>query len=174
MLPKAHLTSHSRMSNTRWVTAPSLLSGSLRPFLYSSVYFCTSSSCRLPLLDPYRFCPLLCRSLHEMFPWYLSFLEEIFTLSHFIVFLPLFSCFTKKGLLISPCYSLALCIHLGLSFPFPLAFSFSSFLSYLQSLLRQPLCLLAFLFLWDCFGHCLLCNIMNLHPWFFRHSVYQI
>ena len=40
MLPKTHLTSYSRMSSSRWVTTPSWLSGSLRPFLYSfSVYF---------------------------------------------------------------------------------------------------------------------------------------
>ena len=30
MLPKAHLTSHSRVSGSRWVTTPSWLSGSLR------------------------------------------------------------------------------------------------------------------------------------------------
>ena len=40
-LPKAHLTSHSRTSGSRWVIKPSWLSGSLRPFLYSSsVYSC--------------------------------------------------------------------------------------------------------------------------------------
>ena len=36
MLPKAHLTSHSRMSGSRWVITPSWLSGSWRSFLYSS------------------------------------------------------------------------------------------------------------------------------------------
>ena len=36
MLPKAHLTSHSRVSGCRWVITPSWLSGSLRSFLYSS------------------------------------------------------------------------------------------------------------------------------------------
>ena len=41
MLPKAHLTSHSRMSGSRWVITPSWLSGSWRYFLYScSVYSC--------------------------------------------------------------------------------------------------------------------------------------
>ena len=40
MLPKAHLTSHSRMSGSRWVKTPSWLSGSLRSLLYSSVYSC--------------------------------------------------------------------------------------------------------------------------------------
>ena len=41
MLPKAHLTSHSRMSDSRWVITPSWLSGSWRSFFYfSSVYSC--------------------------------------------------------------------------------------------------------------------------------------
>ena len=39
MLPKAHLTSHFRMSGSRWVITPSWLSGSWISFLYgSSVY----------------------------------------------------------------------------------------------------------------------------------------
>ena len=37
ILPKAHLTSHSKISGCRGVITPSWLSGSLRPFLYSSV-----------------------------------------------------------------------------------------------------------------------------------------
>ena len=40
MLPKAHLTSHSRMSGSRWMIIPSWLSVSWRSFLYSSGYFC--------------------------------------------------------------------------------------------------------------------------------------
>ena len=41
MLPKAHLTLHSRMSGSRWVITPLWLSGLLRSFLYSSfVYSC--------------------------------------------------------------------------------------------------------------------------------------
>ena len=36
MLPKAHLTSHYRMSSHSWVITPSWLSGSWRSFLYSS------------------------------------------------------------------------------------------------------------------------------------------
>ena len=41
MLPKAHLTSHSRMSGSRWVITPLWFFGSLRYFLYSfSVYSC--------------------------------------------------------------------------------------------------------------------------------------
>ena len=41
MLPKAHLTSNSRMSGSRWVITPSWLFGSQRSLLYSSsVYSC--------------------------------------------------------------------------------------------------------------------------------------
>ena len=41
MLPKSHLTSHSRMHGSRWIITPSWLSGSWRSFLYSSsVYSC--------------------------------------------------------------------------------------------------------------------------------------
>ena len=40
MLPKAHLTLHSRMSGSRWVITPSWLSGSWRSFLYSYAYSC--------------------------------------------------------------------------------------------------------------------------------------
>ena len=41
MLSKAHLTSHSRMSGSRWVITPSWLYGSWRSFLYNySVYSC--------------------------------------------------------------------------------------------------------------------------------------
>ena len=39
-LPKAYLTSHSRMSGSRWVFTPSWLSGSLRPF-FLIVLLCT-------------------------------------------------------------------------------------------------------------------------------------
>ena len=41
MLPKAHLTSHSRMSGSRWMITPLWLSGSWGSFSYSSsVYTC--------------------------------------------------------------------------------------------------------------------------------------
>ena len=47
MLSKAHLTSHSRMSGSRWVITPSWLSGSWRSYLYSSSVYC----CHLFLLS---------------------------------------------------------------------------------------------------------------------------
>ena len=40
MFSNAHLTSHSRMSGSRWVITPLWLSGLWRPFLCSSVYSC--------------------------------------------------------------------------------------------------------------------------------------
>ena len=39
MVPKAHLTSHSRMSGSRWVITPSWLSGSWRSFWYISCVY---------------------------------------------------------------------------------------------------------------------------------------
>ena len=49
MFSKAHLTSHSRMSGSRWVIIPMWLSVSWRSLLYSSVYCChlflISSAC---------------------------------------------------------------------------------------------------------------------------------
>ena len=47
VLPKAHLTAHSGMSDSRWVITPSRLTGSLRSFLYSSSVY----SCHLLLLS---------------------------------------------------------------------------------------------------------------------------
>ena len=69
MLPKAHLTLHSRMSGSRWVITLSLF-GLWRSFLYSSVYsyhlfLISSVSVRsIPFLS-------LCSSFPEMFSWYL-------------------------------------------------------------------------------------------------------
>ena len=57
-----------------------------------------------------------------------NFLEEISisSLSHSIVFLYLFALITDEGFLISPCYSLELCIQMEVSFLF--SFSFTSLL----------------------------------------------
>ena len=57
--------------------------------------------------------------------------EEISSLSHSIVFLYFFALISEEGFLISPCYSLKLCIQMGISFLFSFAFHFSSFHSYL-------------------------------------------
>ena len=54
-----------------------------------------------------------------------SFLEEISSLSHSIVCLYFFALITEEGFLISPCYSLKLCIQMSISFLFSFAFHFS-------------------------------------------------
>ena len=97
MFPKAHLTSHSRMSGSRWVITPSCSSGSI-------------SAWNVPLV--FLICLKRC-------------------LSYSIVFLCFSALITEEGFLISPWYSLDLCIQMGISFLFSFAFSFSSFLSYL-------------------------------------------
>ena len=93
-----------------------------------------------------------------------NFLEEISSLSHSIVFLYFFALVTEEGFLISPCYSLELCIQMGISLLFSFALCFFSFLSYLLGLLKQPFCLYTFLFLGDGLDHCLLYNVTNLRP----------
>ena len=62
-----------------------------------------------------------------------NFLEEIFSLSHSVVFLSFFSLITKEGFLISPCYSLELCIQMDISFLFSFAFRVPS-----QLFVRPP------------------------------------
>ena len=47
-----------------------------------------------------------------------NFLEEISSLYYSIVFLCFFALITEEGFLISPCYSLGLCIQMGISFLF--------------------------------------------------------
>ena len=86
MLPKAHLTSHSRMSGSRWVITPSWLSGSWRSFLYSS-----SMYCHLFLIS-FAFV----RSIP-----FLSFIVPIFTWKVLLVSL----IFLKRSLLLPSCFS---------------------------------------------------------------------
>ena len=56
-----------------------------------------------------------------------NFLEEISSLSHSIVFLYFFALIAEEGFLIPPCYSLELCIQMGISFLFSFAFCFPFF-----------------------------------------------
>ena len=75
MLPKAHLTSHSRMSGSRWVITPPWLSGLWRSFLYSSSVY----SCHLFLISsasvqsiPFLSC------IEPIFVWNVPFISLIF------------------------------------------------------------------------------------------------
>ena len=127
MLPKAHLSSHSRMSGYRWVITALCLSGSWRSLLYnSSVYsyhflLISSASVRsipfLSFIEPiFAWCSLVISNV----------LEEISSLSHSVV-LYFFALITEEGFVTSPCYSLELSIQMDISFLFSFAFSFSSF-----------------------------------------------
>jgi len=73
MFPKSHLTSHSRMSGSRWVFTPSWLSGSWRSFLYSSSVY----SCHLFLISSAYVRPIP----------FLSFIVPIFTWNNPLVLL---------------------------------------------------------------------------------------
>ena len=159
MLPKAHLTSHSRMSGSEWVKTPSWLSGSWRSFLYSSsVYSCHlltySASVRF---IPFESSPSFMKCSLDIF----NFLEEISSLSHSVVFLYFFALIAEEGFLIFPCYSLEICIQMLISFFSPLLFA---------SLLFTAICRassdshFAFLFLGDGLDPCLLFSVTSLLP----------
>ena len=128
VLLKAHLTSHSRMSSSRWVITPLWLSGSIRSFLYSSYVY----SCHLFLISSasIRSLPLLSFTM-SITAWNVLLISQIFlkrsvVVPHSIVFLYFFALFIEKGLLVSLCYSLELCIQVSIPFPLSLAFCFSS------------------------------------------------
>ena len=82
MFLQAHLTSHSRMSGSRWVIIPSWLSWSWRLLFYSSVY-----SCHLFLISS---------TSVKSIP-FLSFIEPIFAWN-----VPLVSLIFLKRLLVFP------------------------------------------------------------------------
>ena len=140
MLPKAHLTSHSRISGSRWVITPSWLSGSWKSFLYnSSVY-----SYHLFLISSasVRYIPFL-SFIVAIFAWNVPQVSLIF-LKRSLVFPSLLfssvsllkesflSLITEESFLISPFYSLELCIEMGISFLFSLPFA-----SFLRRGLKQ-------------------------------------
>ena len=165
MLPKGLLTSHYRMSGSRWVITLSWLSGSWRSFLYSSsVYSCylfliSSASIRsLPFL--YFILPI--------FAWNIPLVSLIFLMRS--LSFPFY------------CFRIFLCIdhwgrssYLSLLFfgtlhsngnisPFLLCFSL---LFFSQLFVRPPqlvILLFPFLFLGDGLDPCLLYNVMNLCP----------
>ena len=99
------------------------------------------------LLGPYSFCPLLCPSLCEIFPWYLNFLEDSSSLPILCFPSIYLHCPFKKAFLYL--LSILWTLHsVRYFFPFLPCLSFlltSPQLS--EILLRQPLCLLNFFFL---------------------------
>ena len=92
MLLKAHLTSYSRMSGSRWVITPLWLSGSIRSFLYSFMYIpATSFWSLLLLLGLHHFCLFYVHHCMKCSFDISNFLEAIGSRSPFCCFL-LFLC----------------------------------------------------------------------------------
>ena len=136
MLPKAHFTSHSRMSGSMWVITPSWLSGSWRFFLYSfSVY-----SCHLFLISYASLRSIQYPSFIEpIFAWNVSLVSVIF-LKRSLVFpfccFPLFLCIDcwRSLSYLSLLFFGTLHSH-GYIFPFLLCFSL---LFFSQLFVRPP------------------------------------
>ena len=128
MLSKAHFTSHSRVSGSRWVICHHGYACHEDLFCIALLHIlATSSHYLLLLLGPCQFCPLFMPNCMKCSLGITNFLEEISSLPHSIVFLYFFALITEEGFLISPCYSLELCIQLVyLSFS-PLPFTFRLF-----------------------------------------------
>ena len=174
MLPKAHLTLHSKMPGFEWVITSLYLSGSLRSFLYSSSKY----SCHLYLIffisvRSLIFLPFIV----TIFVWNIPLISLIFLKWSLVFPILLISSISLHCSLRKAFFSLFAILWNSafrwLYLPFsPLAFT--SPLSYLQSFLRQPFGSFVFLFLGDGFDHHLLCNVTNLHSWFFRHSRCQM
>ena len=138
--------------------------------MYYFHLFLISSDCYVHTISV-LYCAHLCMKISLGIS---DFLEEISSLSHTIIFLYFFALITKEGF-ISCCYSLELCIQVGISFLFSFAFSFSPYLSYLyKASSDNNFTFLHFLFLGDGLEHCLGYNVTKLRPWFIRHSVCRI
>ena len=130
ILHKTHLTSHSKMSGSRWVITPSWLSGSLRSFLYGYLY-----SCHVFLISSafVKSMPFL-SFMVPIFAWNIPLESLIFLksslVSHCILFLCFFASSLKKPFL--PLFSLLWNSPFRwVSFLFSFTFCFSSFPSYM-------------------------------------------
>ena len=76
-----------------------------------------------------------------------NFLEKISSLSNSTVFLYFFALITEESFLIAPCYSLELCIQMGISFLSPLLFASLLFTAICKASSDSHFALLHFLFL---------------------------
>ena len=123
MLSKAHLTSHSRMSGSRWVIPPLWLYGSWRSYLFSSVCYCHLFLISFASVRFILFMSFIVPIFAWNVPGISNFLDAISSLSHSIVFFYFFWLFPEEGFLISLCCSLDLCIQKGIYFIFSFAFA---------------------------------------------------
>ena len=167
MLPKVHLTSHSSMSGSRWVTTPSHYLGSLRAFFVQIFHVFLP-----PLLNLFCFCYFLAIFLlYCAYPCMKcslgisNFLKDISSLSHSIVFSIPLQCLLKKTFLSSLLFSVIL-HSLSYIFPFLLFLSLLFFSQLFVRPLQTTILPSCISFSWEWFK--------NLCPQFFMHSIYQI
>ena len=165
MLPKAHLTSHSRMSGSRWEITALWLSGSWRSFLYSSSVY----SCHLLISSASVRAILFLSFIEPIFAWNVPLVSLIFLKRSLAFPILLFSSIPlhwslRKAFFISPCYSLELCTQMAISF----LFSFAFWLLFFSQLLVRPpqtaILLFFIFFLGDGLEPRLLYSVMNLCP----------
>ena len=132
-LPKAHLTSHSRRSGSRWVIIPSWLFGSWRSFLYSSYAYC----CHLFLISSASLRFILFLSfIVPTFAWNVPFISLIFLKRCLIFSILLFSSISLHRSLRKAFLSLlAILWNSAFIFPFLLCFSL---LFFSQLFVRPP------------------------------------
>ena len=166
MLPKAHLTSHSQMSGSRWVITPSWLSWSWRYFLIlSSVY-----SCHLFLISlaSLRSIPFL-SFIEPIFAWNVPLVSLIF-LKRSLVFPILFFPSISLGWSLRKSFLSLLailwnsafkCVYLSFS---PLLFTSLLFTAICKASSDSPFAFFAFLFHGGGLDPYILYNVMNLHP----------
>ena len=164
MLPKTHLTSHSRMSGSRWVITTSWLSESLRPFLYSSSVY----SYHQFLISSASVRSIAFLSLRAHFcmkcPLGISnFLKRSLVFPAYCVPLFLFIVYWRRVCFLSLLF-FGILHSDGFIFSFLLCLSLLFFSQLFARPPQQPFCLFAFLFLGAGFGHYLLYCITNLHP----------
>ena len=130
MLPKAHLTSHSRMSVSRWLITPSWLSGSWRSFFYSSsVCFCYLFLIFFASVRPIPFLSFIV----PIFAWNIPVVSLIFLMRSLVFPILLFSFISLHWSLRKSFLSLlGILWNSALKWEYlSFAFCFSSFLSYL-------------------------------------------
>ena len=172
MLPKAHLTSHTRISGSRWVIKTSWLSGSWRSFFYSSSVY----SCQLFFISSVsvQSIPSLSFTV-PIFAWNIPMVSLIFLKRSLVFPIRLFFSISlhwslrKTFLSLLPILWNSAFRWIYLSFIFCL-----SLLFFFQLFVRPPQATNFPLHIsssWGLFYHCLLYNVTNLHPQFFRNSI---
>jgi len=135
MLPKAHLTLHSRISGSGWVITPLWLSGSWRSFLYSSYVY----SCHLLLISSASVRPTPFLSfIVPIFAWNVPLVSLIFLKKSLVFPILLFSPISLHWSLRKAFFSLLAILWTshsdGYIFPFHVCF----FLLFFSQLFVRP------------------------------------